>query len=192
MEPTALRYTRVAIALHWLIAAAMLFMLVLGFVMEDISPITRRIAAFQLHKSLGLTVLGLSLLRLGWRFLHPAPQLPDTLSALQKRAAHAAHAALYALMIGIPLSGWVMISASSTRYPTRYFGWFDVPLFEFSEAFRKLVQHWSHEAHEWFAFAIIALLVAHVGAALLHHIHYRDSVLTRMLPRFLIPLFGQR
>jgi cytochrome b561 len=186
------RYTRVAIALHWLIAVAIFFMLFLGFVMEDISPITRRIEAFQLHKSLGLTILALSLVRLGWRLSHRAPPLPAHLSPFQKLAAIAVHWALYGLMIAIPLSGWLMISASSTRYPTRYYGLFDVPLFTFPETLRKTLHHWFHEAHELFAFAIIALLIAHVGAALLHHIYYRDTVLTRMLPRFLIPLVGRR
>src|SRR6476646_7461764 len=104
------RYTTVAIVLHWAIAAAILANFFVGWWMAKAidDPATRlqAVAAFQLHKSLGLTVLALSVLRLLWRLTHRPPPLPEAMAGWEKFAAKATHWAFYALMIVVPLSGW--------------------------------------------------------------------------------------
>lgn len=173
------RYHGVAIALHWLMAAAIIAMIVIGLVMGDISPLSTRIAVFQFHKSLGLTILFLSLVRLAWRLTHRAPVLPVTMPAWEKLGAHLSHVGLYALMIGLPLSGWCIISTSSNKYPTHFWGTFLVPLLPVGKGYHDL----SETMHTWLAYGAIGLVTLHALAALKHHFIDHDDVLTRMLPR---------
>lgn len=182
------RYTRVAILLHWLIALFIVTLLALGLTMEDL-PIDIRRQAYQFHKSLGLTVLVLTFVRIFWRLTHKAPALPDGMKPWEKFAAHAVHFGLYFIMLALPLSGWAMVSSSSRGYATEFFGLFDWPHISFLTTLenKKEVSHSFGEAHEVLANITIALLVLHVGAALKHHIINRDGVLVRMLP-FLKPL----
>jgi len=187
----ALRYDRVAICLHWLMALAIVVMLVLGFVMEDLSPLSTRIAAFQFHKSLGLTILALALVRLVWRLLHPAPAYPAGMKAWERLAAEFTHGLLYACMVLIPLTGWLLISTSKNRFPTHYFGTFEVPLlggFADSHAVHELTE----ALHYWFAIGIIGLIGLHLAGALKHRIVYKDTVFTRMMPGFLLYLATRR
>lgn len=179
-QDISVRYHRVAIALHWLIALAIIAMLIMGFVMEDVSPVTLRIEVYQLHKSLGLTILALSLVRLGWRLTHKAPPLPAAMPAWEKFGAKAAHVVLYVLMIGMPLSGWAVISTSSNKFPTHYFGTFLVPLLPLDKGLHDAAE----SVHVLLAYGAIGLISLHVLAALKHHFINHDDVLTRMLPRF--------
>jgi cytochrome b561 len=193
------RYTNTAIVLHWLIAAAILFMIPLGFWMHRaiLDPADRALAykAFQFHKSLGLTILALSLLRLAWRFTHAPPPLPAPMPAWEKLAARTAHWLFYVLMIAMPLTGWLYVSTGwSLQYgvylnvPTVWFGLFQIPHLPFFEnaadAARKagavatLATHW---ALAWGAVALIAL---HVAAALKHQFVDRDETMAHMAPFF--------
>lgn len=158
------------------------------------------ITGFQLHKSLGLTVLVLSLLRLVWRLTHRPPALPDTMPDWEQWAARGAHATFYLLMIGLPLSGWLLVSTQwdggkPLNVPTLWFGLLEVPhLFALNETaneFRAAFAHNVEETHEWLAKGTAALLVLHVAAALKHHFINRDPVLTSMAPKvglLVIPL----
>ncbi|MGD9661123.1 MAG: cytochrome b/b6 domain-containing protein [Porticoccaceae bacterium] len=192
--PLAQRYTAVAISLHWLIAAAILANIALGLWMgaaiNSASAQAGAVSVFQFHKSLGLTVLVLSLLRLAWRLLYPPPQ-PVSMVPWQQRLATATHWLFYGLMIAIPLSGWFYVSAqwrgdAPFNIPTLWFGLFEVPhLFGLGEAGRALRQQVAAVAfntHGAMALALVILLVLHVGAALGHHFILRDGVLARMLP----------
>ena len=206
MRTDSPRYTAVAIALHWAIAAAIICNLLLGWWMHDALKVadTKALAitGFQLHKSLGLTILALSLLRLIWRLTHRPPALPDTMPHWEQWAARGAHAAFYALMIGLPLSGWLMVSAQwdggkPLNVPTLWFGLFEVPhlfgLNETADAFRGAFAHNAEETHEWLAKGTAALLILHVAAALKHHFVNRDSVLIGMAPKVglvLLPLLA--
>lgn len=178
------RYHRVSMLLHWLMALCILFMIPFGFFMEDISPVSLRIQAYQFHKSLGLTVLVLSVIRIVWRLTH-RPPAPVIMPAWQARAAHAVHMLLYGLMVGMPLTGWLYIStSSSSNYPTHYFGLFEVPKLPFfTGESRKAMHDLFSDTHEWFAIGAIALIAVHVLAALKHHFIDKDDTLTRMLPR---------
>lgn len=174
------RYSAVAIALHWLIALAIVGLVVIGIVMTGLpdTELARKFALYQLHKSLGITVLALSLLRLAWRLTHRPPPLPDTLKPWERRAARATHIGFYGLIIVIPLLGWAMVSASPYNIPTVLWGvipWPHLPVPKPAfEAFRA--------GHVLLAFGAVALLVLHVAAALKHHYILRDDVLARMLP----------
>jgi cytochrome b561 len=178
---SSMHYDKVAITLHWLMAACIIGMLVLGFFMEDITPASLRFQAYDFHKALGITLLFLSFLRLFWRLTHKAPPLPAAMKPVEKLAARGAHWALYALMIGMPFSGWVMSSAAA-KYKITFFGLFQVPFLPVPDAARKTVGGFAHEAHELLAYGLIALLVLHLLAALKHHFINRDDVLSHMLP----------
>jgi cytochrome b561 len=184
---THLRYGGVAMTLHWLIAAAIAFNLCLGlYVAEILTDQDRaRFGLLQLHKSVGLTVLVLSLLRLGWRIVNPIPPLPDTLTPTLKVLARATHYLLYFLMIAIPLTGWALVSSSPLGLPTPYFGLFNWPhipfLPELSRAQKAPLRHEFFGLHMYLAFSAIALLALHVAGALYHQ-RQGDNVLRRMLP----------
>jgi len=184
------RYTRVAILLHWIIGLSIIALLVLGLTMEDF-PKSMMFTAYMIHKSLGLTVLMLTLVRIFWRLTHKVPAMPETMKSWEKFAAHAVHLGLYFLMLALPLSGWAMVSSSARGYPTVFFGLFEWPHIPFLANIadiesKKEISHSIAEAHETLAWIAIVLIALHIGAALKHHIIDRDTVLTRMLP-FLKP-----
>lgn len=196
------RYTTVAIALHWAIAVAILSMIPLGWWMSDavLDPATRGQAgqAFQLHKSIGLTILALSLVRLVWRLSHKAPPLPQAMPAWEKVVSKITHWLFYFLMIALPVTGWVYTSAGYSVtferfFPvaTSWFGLFEVPhisaIASKSEEARKIIGVNTMNVHSKLAWGVIVLGGLHVAAALKHHLFNRDDVLTRMLP-FLKPL----
>jgi cytochrome b561 len=180
-EKAALRYGAVATTLHWLIAAAIIGMLIVGKYMHGL-PNTDpdKFVLYQLHKSTGITILALSLLRLVWRLTHAVPPLPAAMPAWERWAAHGMHFALYAAMVGMPLSGWARVSTDPIGIPTLWFGLFEVPHLPFG-ADRDL-SYLFHEMHELGGNLLILLLVGHVLAALKHHFWDRDNVLKRMLP----------
>jgi cytochrome b561 len=169
------RYTRVAIALHWTIAGLIIVNLAIGLLHESLLPDT-----IPLHKSIGMLVLILSVIRLLWRFTHRPPPLPATVRRWEKGLAHAVHWLFYALMILIPLSGWVFTSASPKRHPLEFFGLFALPMFPVTQD--KEVSHVVAERHEQLAWLMIALILIHLGAALKHRFVDRDRTVDRMLP----------
>ncbi len=179
------RYNRVAITLHWLIAGFILALVPVGLWMED-APKAIQLNIYQMHKSFGLMVLFLSLARLGWRFMNPPPPLPDTMKPIEKFAAHATHLVFYGLIIAIPLSGWMMVSASPKNIPTMFLTimhwphiWF---LAQMAAEQKKTIADGLHEIHELLAFGTIGLMVLHVGAALKHQFINKDNEMTRMIP----------
>ena len=179
----ARRYSALAIALHWLIAAAIVFQIMLAWRMGGPkSPQT--FALIQLHKSVGITILVLSLARLGWRLANPPPPMPATLAAWERWLARITHVGFYVIMIGMPLTGWIMVSASRLHIPTLLYGhipWPDAP--GVGGAMRPLwskVGETGHEALAWGAYTLVAL---HVAGALKHQLFSRDEpVLARMAP----------
>lgn len=180
------RYSTVAIALHWTIAALIVLQVVLAGRM-DAPPSLERFEVTQLHKSVGVTVLLLSLFRLAWRIMHPPAPLSDTMARGEKALAGATHVLLYAVMIGLPLTGWVMVSASKLGLPTLLYGlvpWPNVPGLAGLEPTAKEAWHGSAEfAHKALAKATYVLVGLHVAGALKHQLFSRDEpVLARMAP----------
>ena len=168
------RYTWVAIAFHWTIAALVLANLVIGIGHESV-PALR--AAMGAHKAIGLTVLALTVGRVAWRMAHRAPPLPAGTPAWQKAAAHGVHWLLYTLLVAMPVTGWMMVSAGGKPRPLTWFGVFDVPKLPIGAAAADA----GHEMHELLGWLMLALVTVHVGAAL-WHASRRDGVLSRMLP----------
>ena len=184
---TALRYGGVAMTFHWLIAALVIANICLGLYMTDLprsDPM--KFTIFQLHKSVGLSVLVLSVLRLGWRLVNPIPPLPAEMSRPLKIVARGTHYLFYFLIVFIPLTGWIMVSASPLGNPTHYFFLFDWPNLPFFQGLpRADIRPW-HEtfefAHVYLAWSAIVLLPLHVAGALYPQFIRRDVVLKRMLP----------
>lgn len=182
-EARARRYSAVSIVLHWTIVAAIVLQLALAAVMDGRTPAA--FARVQLHKSVGVTVLILSLVRLAWRLAH-RPPAHVAASPWEARAAALVHAGFYGLLIGLPLSGWIMVSASSFAIPTVLFGlapWPDLPGFAALEpGARAAWRADSGQAHAAMGWALYGLLALHVGAVLRHQLRPGDEVLARMAP----------
>ncbi len=179
------RYTSVAILLHWLIATAIVAQLVLGWRMGAMKGLAG-FSAFQLHKSIGITILLLSLARLGWRLTHRPPPSPAGSPRWEQNAARAAHVGFYALMIGMPLTGWIIVSVSRIAIPTLLYTvvpWPHVPgLSTLPRATKAMLEGGFATAHTVLAFGMVGLLALHVAAALKHHLVDRDDVVAHMLP----------
>lgn len=179
-DRAAQRYGTVAMILHWLIAAAIIGMLIVGKYMHEMDDNDAgKFALYQLHKSVGITIFALTVLRIVWRLMHPVPPLPASMPMWERWAAHGSHFLLYALMLGLPLSGWLHVSTDRLGVPTLWFGLFEVPHFP---VVSDRLTEWMEELHELLGNAMILLLIIHVGAALKHHFWDRDNVLKRMLP----------
>ena len=162
--------------LHWVIALAILGNGAFGLLMDLASSPMQKINWLALHKSIGLTVLALILLRIVWRAFDRRP--PDEpMPRWQALAAHAMHGVLYVVIVAIPLSGWWFNSV--TGKPLQWFKQFNLPaLGEKNDALR----HFAHGVHEYLFWFLVLLLLAHVGGALKHHVFDNDNVLRRMLP----------
>lgn len=178
------RYSVVAICLHWAIALGIAGQLVLGIVMAHAAiPVSEKFALFQLHKSIGVVVLLAVVLRVVWRLTHRPPPLPSVLPKLERRAASGGHLLLYALMLGLPLSGWALVSASVFNIPTVLFGvvpWPHLPILP-TLADKKPVEAALGWVHAWLAWSIIAMLVLHVAAVIRHQMS-GHGVFWRMAP----------
>jgi len=185
MPQTRTGYTRVAIVLHWLIAAAIIFQIILGWRMEGPSTPTTY-AVFQLHKSIGVTILVLSLARLAWRLFNRPPPLPAGRPRWEVIAAGAVHWGFYAVMIGLPLTGWLAISTARVEIPTVLYGalpWPHLPFLADLAPAAKRQWHLAGEiGHHLLVFVTYLLLVLHVGAALKHQFIDKDKVVAGMLP----------
>jgi cytochrome b561 len=173
----ATRYTTTAIVLHWLAALLIFCGFGLGLVMTGLEFSPAKFRLYSWHKWVGITVFLLAAARLAWRAAHRPPALPASLPAWQVRASGAAHALLYALMLGIPLSGWIY--SSSTGVSVVYLGLLPLPdlVPKDREAAKALLV-----LHQTLNFTLAAVVTLHVAAAAKHHFIDRDGVLRRMLP----------
>jgi cytochrome b561 len=177
-------YNTVAIWLHWSMAALIVTNVCLGFGHEWVDrPASLQMMWF--HKSIGLTVLLLAVLRLVWRLTHRIPALPDHMPGWEKWGARLSHWLFYFLMISMPLVGWLMVSASPRNAPIPFWGLEAPKLPGFATmdmALRKAQTHTYGERHEQLAWILIALVALHVLAALRHHFWNKDMVLHHMIP----------
>lgn len=177
------RYSAGAILLHWLIAAALLFEIGLGWGMEDAGP--QRFAVYQLHKSVGITILILTLLRIGWRLGHRPPALSPDLRPWERVLARITHLGFYALLIGLPLSGWLLVSTSRIAVPTILYGVLPLPhlpVAALGSGARAALHDTAEIGHLAFGYALYLLFALHVAGALKHHFIDRGDDLRRMLP----------
>ena len=191
------RYSAVAMTLHWLIALSIFGLIPAGWWMADAikDPATQNQAyqVFQIHKSIGLTVLALTIARLAWRLSHPAPPLPEGMAGWERFAARATHVGFYAVTLALPLTGWAYVSAGwaaeldkPLAVATSWFGLFEAPHWSaisgMAEEARRAFAFQAISAHSLLAWAAIVLIGLHVGAALKHQFLNKDDLLGRMIP----------
>jgi cytochrome b561 len=171
------RYGAVAQSFHWIIAALIVTQFVLGWTAADLPAGLHKLSLLARHKSFGMTVLMLAVLRLLWRFGHAPPPLPSRMSLIEQRLARATHAAFYVLLFAIPITGWLMSSAK--KYSVSWFGLFTWPdlIGKSESAFDAL-----RLTHKILGLLLFSIAVLHILAALKHHFWDKDDVLLRMLP----------
>jgi cytochrome b561 len=182
MQPAPQKYSGIAIGLHWLMALGVFAALGIGLTMKQAHVAPKLMfQLFQLHKSIGVTLLLLVVLRLAWRALRRPPPLPETVPPLERVAAQAGHASIYVFLVALPLTGWAMVSVSPLNIPTVLYGfipWPHLPWFADIED-RKAAETLLKTIHDTGAFIFIALIAGHIAAALRHALK-GDLPLARM------------
>lgn len=173
---TAVSYGSVARFFHWLVALLVVGQLLGGFYAADFAEQSMKGQLFFWHKSLGLTILWLMLLRVIWRFKNIQPGYEARVPLWQRFAARVVHLFLYLLLLALPVNGWILSTAAG--YPPSYFGLFTVgfPGIPVDKALAETMS----SVHEVLAWIIIGLVTLHIFAALKHHFIHRDNVLRRM------------
>ncbi|MFP4520056.1 MAG: cytochrome b [Oceanicaulis sp.] len=187
------RYSAVAIAFHWVIAVLLVSMVFYGWWMEglrdqlfagEVSAETVS-GAYNWHKTAGILILLLSLARLAWRLSHKPPALPGHMKPWERYFARFTHVAFYAVMIGVPIGGYVTASSFGDSFPILLFNEIALPKLPVPQT--DSFQSFSGSAHGAGGWVILVLLALHAGGALKHHLLDRDGVLTRMIPGLTIP-----
>jgi cytochrome b561 len=177
LRNTPARWGHVSQFLHWLIVALIIVQVTLGNIASDLPVGVKKLAMFARHKSVGITILGLAVLRLLWRWLNPTPALPTTLKPYERTLAGLTHFGLYLLLFAMPLTGWMMTSARG--FPVSWFGFWQLPDFVPKN---DTLYNVMKETHDTLALLLYAIVFVHVAAALKHHFLLKDNVLRRMLP----------
>jgi cytochrome b561 len=173
------RYTRTAMTLHWLIAILLVSQFAFGWYLSEIPRgVPARGYFVNLHKSFGMLIAVLIVLRLAWRLSHKPPPLPNTLPRWQQRAAAASHYLLYALMVLMPLSGYL-----GSNFSKHGVNFFNVIKFAPWGPDHKLLYTLFNQTHLISSWLLLALVVLHVAAALKHWLVDHDAIFFRMLPR---------
>jgi cytochrome b561 len=179
LKNTLTRYGAVAQLFHWVIVVLIITQFVLAKRFEVLSSPVAKIGVLATHKSVGITILLLAVLRLTWRLFNPVPPQPSTSPRWQARVAHVSHFLLYALLFITPVLGW--LSSSARAYSVSWWGLVTLP--DFIEPNRAVYER-LHEWHEAVAKTLAVIALIHLAAALKHHFFDRDDVLRRMLPLF--------
>lgn len=171
------RWGLVTQLLHWAVVALIVTQFVLASIAEDLPLGMKKLAVIANHKSFGITILALAIVRLVWRRASPGPGLPDGMSRFERIGAQASHHLLYGLLFAVPLVGWAMSSAKN--YSVSWFNLFALPnLVAPDDALFEIFK----ETHEILAFLLAGVAILHALAALRHHFVKKDDVLRRMLP----------
>jgi cytochrome b561 len=173
------RWGPVSQLLHWTIVVLVVGMAIIGLSLDSLPKTPKYFWVYDLHKSTGLAVLALAVVRLGWRLYAGTPPPVPGIPAWQLRIARTTHALLYLLLFAMPLSGWLYDSASGLR-PLRWFGLFQVPTLAAPD---EALAGNAMTAHELLFWLLLALVTLHAAAAVYHHVFRGDATLARMLPR---------
>lgn len=177
LRNTSTRYGIVAQTLHWLIVVLVLLQFLLGVKAHDLPVSLERLMLLARHKSIGITIFALMLLRLAWRLYSPPPPLPPTTRPMTAMASHLSHGLLYALLLLMPPVGWLLSSASNLTV-----SWFGLVSLPNLVAPDRHLAHWFLLTHQSMAWLLLAVVIGHVLAAFWHHLILKDNVLMRMLP----------
>jgi cytochrome b561 len=174
---TTARWGAIAQSFHWIIVALILTQFVLATQYDRLPLGMAKLAVIARHKSVGVTIFGLAILRLAWRLMNPTPLLPNTLKPYERVLANITHFALYALILVMPITGWIMSSARN--FPVSWFNLFQLPdLVAPSRPLYDLM----HATHGILAWTLVGVATLHVLAAIKHHFILKDDTLRRMLP----------
>jgi cytochrome b561 len=165
-------YTLTARVLHWVTAVLVLFQVPVGLLIVNFDLDV----LYNLHKSVGVVILPVVLVRLAWRLAHPAPPLPADIPQMQRLAAHTVHWTLYVLLVVQPIIGWIATSAYPAPIP--FFGLFEMPHIWWDD---RALSDRLFVVHRWIGIAMAILLAGHIAAALHHHVIRKDEVLLRMV-----------
>lgn len=174
---TPVGYGSVAKFLHWSIVVLIIAQYVIIEAAEEMADGPGKLETVALHKSTGMLVFGLALVRIAWRFLNGRNPPPESMPHGQRMAAAAGHGLLYVLILAQPLTGWIMSSAGG--HPTSFFGLFEFPMLW---AQNRDAQEFYEEVHETVFLALVSVAALHALAALFHHFVRKDDTLRRMLP----------
>ena len=174
---TAEKYGPIALLFHWTIVVLIITQFALAIRADDLPRGAALLATLTLHKSIGITIFSLAILRLVWRWVNPVPAMPSTAPRWQHLAAKISHAALYGLLLVMPIFGWMMSSARN--FPVSWFGLVTLPDLVKPN---KQAYEFFHDGHETLGTILLVLAILHAAAALKHHFIDRDEVLLRMLP----------
>ncbi len=181
------RYGAVAMFLHWMIAITIIANICIGLYASDLpfrDPDFMKLMWW--HKSIGLLVLILSVLRVAWRWMNPAPPPPKGLDPWIRVLGSSVQHLFYFMIVVIPLAGWLMVSAGAHGHATSFFGLFNWPAFPGLSGLTRSAAHPYHETfetiHVWLAWAMVGLVPLHILAGLYHHFIRGDNVLLRMVP----------
>jgi cytochrome b561 len=163
--------------LHWLIVVLIAAQVALALTAKELprGPMVRTLVGY--HKSVGITILALAVIRLAWRWMNPVPALPDTIEAHEKALARLTHGALYVILFAMPLSGW--IGSSAHGFPVKWFNLFTVPALTGKDLPLSSIMS---EVHYVLAISLGLIVLLHIAAALKHHFVLKDDTLRRMLP----------
>jgi cytochrome b561 len=177
LRNTTQRWGALAQTFHWVIVVLLVIQVTLAEMADDLPAGMHKLSLLARHKSVGITILALVILRLAWRAVNEHPPLPGNLKPYERALARLTHLALYVLLFALPLTGWTMSSARG--FPVSWFGFFTLPdlVPKSRPLYDALVL--THQTLAWFLFAVVTL---HVAAALKHHFVHKDDVLRRMLP----------
>ena len=178
LAPDIARYSRVAIWLHWIIAALIALNLLLGFFAEEFERPVRS-AMMNVHKATGFTILALTLARIAWRLGHRPPPFDPVLRPWEVSLARLIHGLFYLFLIVMPITGW-LVASSGGRPVTSYFGLFDIAPLPVSRT-EETHEFWE-EVHEFLAYTALALIALHVAGALKHHFDGHRHLIGRMAP----------
>jgi cytochrome b561 len=176
------RYTKVAVSLHWLIALIVIGNLIGGLTIDvfldnaDPAMVAWGRTIMGIHKAMGLLVIALTLVRIGWRLANPPPPPPAHMTPLERRLAGLVHLAFYILLLALPLTGWALVSTGKVPGPVSIFGVFGVPPLPLPASMHGT----AGEGHELLGWVMVATLVLHVLAAVKHQWFDRDNLLARM------------
>ncbi len=177
LKNTTTSYGSVGKFVHWLVALMVITMLIVGFTMGSVQePLQSKMYGF--HEEFGLTLLGVLLFRIYWRWVNPQPELPISLPTWEKFLAHLSHYLLYVAVAVMIASGWA--KSTSSGYTPNFYGLFELPM-PFVPV-SKAVSHFVKQIHVTTVWILITLVSLHILAALNHHFIYKDDVLKRMLP----------
>lgn len=179
LRNTDARWGSIAQAFHWLVAALIVVQGAIGLTMVELGMTPTKVRVFALHKSIGLTILALVLLRLAWRLAQRSPR-EAPMPRWQLAAARLSHFLLYGLILALPFSGWLFNSAAN--FPLEWFGLMHVP--SLTRGLDPVLKAFALRTHVVLFWVLVAVVAIHVFAALWHHYRQRDDVLLRMLPAF--------